>query len=78
MPLSDLEDSDPQEADSHCSNPGNRTAEEKKHKHGEKSIVNGKDVGRLDKSPVNGIEKIDVSEDISTRILQIEFFCFVN
>jgi hypothetical protein len=73
-----LEDSDPQEADSHCSNPRNRTAEEKKHKHGENSIVNGKDVGGLDKSPVNGIEKIDVSEDISTKDLADRVFCFVN
>jgi hypothetical protein len=73
-----LEDSDPQGSDSHCSNPGNRAAEGKKHKHGENSIVNRKNVGGLDKSSVDGIEKIDMSEHISTEVLADRVLCFVN
>lgn len=69
MSFSNLEDSDPEEANPYHSNTHDRTAEEQQYKRREDGIVNREKLGGLDKGPVHWVEDVDMPKDITAAVL---------
>ena len=63
--LLDLEKPDPEEADADGSNAGDGAAEEEEDQEGHENVIDGKSLGGLDEDPVDGLEDVDVSEDVA-------------
>lgn len=65
MPLTDLEDGEPEEADADGGDADDRGAEEEEDEEQEEDVVDGEDLGGLDEDPVQRLEDVDVSEDVA-------------
>ena len=65
VPLANLEDGDPQEADASGRDADNRGGEEEENEEEEHNIVDGEDLGGLDEDVVERLEDVDVAEDVA-------------
>lgn len=64
--LADLEEGEPEEADTCSRDADNRGGEEEQDQQEEQDVVDREDLGRLDKDPVQWLEDVDVAEDVTT------------
>lgn len=69
MALSYLEKPEPQESDAHCSNADNGAGEEEYNQEEEDDIVNREDLGGYYEYPINRVEDIDMTKNISAMAL---------
>lgn len=69
MALSDLEQPKPKESNAHCSNTDNRAGEEEDNQEEEDDIVNREDLRRHYKYPIDRVEDIDVTQNVSAMTL---------
>lgn len=69
MALSNLKKLEPEKADPYCSDADNGAGEEEKDQEEEEDIVDWKDFGGLDEYPVDGIEDVDMTKNVSTTTL---------
>lgn len=69
MTLSDLEKPEPKESNAYCSNTDNGTGEEEDNQEEEDDIVNREDLGRHHKYPINRVEYIHVTKNVSAMTL---------
>lgn len=77
MSLADSENSDPEEPDANCRDADDRTAEKQQDDQCEQNVVYRKDLCRAYKDPVDRIEDIDMSQDVSTIMLADRVFGLV-
>lgn len=63
--LADLEKSDPKEANTNGSDANDRCGEEEQYQQEEEHIVYWEHFGRLDQDPIDRLEDVDASEDVS-------------
>jgi hypothetical protein len=63
--LADLEDGDPEEADTGCRDTDDGGGEEEDDDEKEQDVVDGEDLGGLDEDPVERLEDVDVAEDVT-------------
>lgn len=78
MAFSDLEDSYPEEPNSHHSDTNHGAAEKEQHQGRENGVVNWKNFGRLNKRPVYRIKNVDMSKDVPTSVLAEGVFGFID
>lgn len=69
MALAYLEKPEPKESNAHCSNADNGAGEEKDNQEEENNIVNREDLRRNYKYPIDRVEDIDVTKDVSAMAL---------
>lgn len=74
----DLEDADPEEADADGGDARDGAAKEKEDQQRHEDIVDGKDAGELDKDPVEGLEDVNVTEDVAAALLAYRVFGLVD
>lgn len=65
----DLEDADPEEADADGGDAGDRAAEEEEDEKGHDDVVDREDLGGLDKDEVDGLEDVDLTQDVAAARL---------
>lgn len=65
MALPYLEKSEPKKPNAHCSNADNGAGEEEDNQEEEDDIVNREDLGGNYEYPINRVEDIDVTENVS-------------
>ena len=64
--FSNLEDFEPEEADSQGGDADDGAGKKEKHQEEENDVVNGEDFGGFDEYPIHRVEDIDVGEDVTT------------
>lgn len=69
MTLSYLEKPEPKESNAHCSNPDNGAGEEEDNQKEEDDIVNREDLGGNYEYPIDRVEDIDVTKNVSAMAL---------
>lgn len=69
MALSNLEELKPEKADPYRSNADNGASEKEKDQEEEEDVVDWKNFGGRDEYPIDGIEDVDMTKDVSTTAL---------
>lgn len=67
--LADPEDANPEEPDPNCRDANKRATEEKKNEECEQDIIDWEDLGRPHQHPIDWVEDVDVSKNISAAVL---------
>ncbi|CRK33933.1 hypothetical protein BN1708_006202, partial [Verticillium longisporum] len=76
--LADLEDADPEEADADGGDAGDGAAEEEQDEEGHEDVVDGEGARRLEEDPVDGLENVEVAEDVAAALLADGVLGLVN
>lgn len=63
--LLDLKDANPQEPNANSCDTADGTAEQEQDEEGHKNVVDRESLGRLDENPVDRLENVDMSKNIS-------------